>query len=747
MATIVWTKIDEAPALASYSLLPIIEGFLYDSGIEVSTSDISLASRILARFPERLTEGQKVADHLAELGELTGDPAACIIKLPNISASVPQLKAAIAELQSQGFDIPDYPERPDDEDSRRIAARYATVLGSAVNPVLRQGNSDRRAPAAVKAYAKAHPHRMGAWTPDITARVAHMADGDFYGHEESFVSTGETLTIVHTADDGTRTVLNDGLEVLDGEIVDATYMSATALDEFYAETLETAKAEDLLWSVHLKATMMKVSDPVLFGHAVKTFLATVFDRFAADLADAGVDPDLGLADLLAKVDTLPADRAAAIHTAIDEAFAARPALAMVDSDKGITNLHAGNLIIIDNSMPTVIRDSGCMWNAEGKRQQTLAVIPDRSYATIYAAIMDDCRQNGALDPATMGDVPNVGLMAQKAEEYGSHQTTYILPAAGTVEVRSGDQVRVSQRVGAGDIWRMSRVRDIPVRDWVRLAVERARITGAPAVFWLDGDRAHDRQVIEKVKAYLPDHDTTGLEIRILAPADAMRYTLERVRRGEDTISVTGNVLRDYLTDLFPIMEIGTSAKMLSIVPLLAGGGLFETGAGGSAPKHVAQFLAEDHLRWDSLGEYCALQACLDHIARTTEDTRAAVLASTLDTAIGAYLDNDRGPGREVGQIDNRGSQFYLALYWAQALAGQFDDAMLANRFARTAEALDDTTDAILAELAAAQGSPVDLGGYYRPDEARTEAAMRPSPTFNAVVDRVLRRTLSGDQIG
>ncbi|QCV88396.1 NADP-dependent isocitrate dehydrogenase [Acidipropionibacterium jensenii] len=744
MATIVWTRIDEAPALASYSLLPIVQGFLHDSGVEVTTSDISLASRILAQFPERLDADQQVPDHLAELGALTADPTACIIKLPNISASVPQLKAAIAELQSQGFDIPDLPEHPDDA-SRQIAARYASVLGSAVNPVLRQGNSDRRAPAAVKAYAKAHPHRLGPWTPDNRARVAHMADDDFYGHETSFVSGGETLSIVHVGDDGTRTVLADGLEVLDGEIVDATYLSVAALDEFYEKTLQQAKEEDLLWSVHLKATMMKVSDPVLFGHAVRTFLADVFDRFGEDLATVGVNPDLGLADLLAKVDTLPQDRAEAVRQAIDAAFAARPALAMVDSDKGISNLHAGNNVIIDASMPTVVRDSGCMWNARGEQQQTLAVIPDRSYATIYAAIMDDCRANGALDPATMGDVPNVGLMAQKAEEYGSHATTFILDRPGRVEVRSGDEVRVSQPVAAGDIWRMSRVRDIPVRDWVRLAVDRARITGAPAVFWLDGDRAHDRLVIEKVKAYLPEHDTTGLEIRILPPADAMKYTLERVRRGEDTISVTGNVLRDYLTDLFPILEIGTSAKMLSIVPLLAGGGLFETGAGGSAPKHVAQFIAEDYLRWDSLGEFCALQACLDHIGRTTEGTRAAVLAKTLDTAIGAYLENDRSPARRLGQIDNRGSQFYLALYWAQALATQLDDARLAGRFGRTAESLDNHTDSILAELLAVQGHPVDLGGYYRMDDDRARAAMRPSETFNAVVDGVLNRTLSGDQ--
>lgn len=746
MPTIVWTKVDEAPALASYSLLPIIRGFLTGTGVDITTSDISLAARILAQFPERLAADQRVDDNLAELGRLTGDPQACIIKLPNISASVPQLKAAIAELRAQGFDIPEHPARIATEEDREIVARYAAVLGSAVNPVLRQGNSDRRAPAAVKAYAKAHPHRLGPWSPQVRARVAHMDSGDFFGHEESYVSGGETLDIVHVAEDGTTTVLASGLEVLDGEIVDTTFMSAAALDSFYADSLETARSEGLLWSLHLKATMMKVSDPVLFGHAVKTFLADVFAEFGEDLEAAGVNPDLGLGDLYSRLESLPADRAEAIRSAIDACFAARPALAMVDSDKGITNLHAGNNVIIDASMPNVVRDSGRMWNAQGQQQETLAVIPDRSYATAYAAILDDCRVNGALDPATMGDVPNVGLMAQKAEEYGSHPTTFIIGSAGRVEVRSGDAVRSSARVEAGDIWRMSRVRDVAIRDWVRLAVERARVTGAPAVFWLDAERAHDRQVIAKVKAYLPAHDTTGLDIRILAPADAMRFTLGRVREGHDTISVTGNVLRDYLTDLFPILEIGTSAKMLSIVPLLAGGGLFETGAGGSAPKHVAQFIEQDYLRWDSLGEFCALQACLEHIAQHGEEgsAKAGVLAGTLDAAIGAYLENDRSPARAIGKLDNRGSQFYLALYWAQALATQTDDAQLASRFARTAEALADDEAAIVAELVGVQGAGVDLGGYYHVDDARAASAMRPSATFNAVVDRVLSRTASGD---
>ena len=722
MPTIVWTKIDEAPALASYSLLPIVEGFLDGSGIDITTSDISLAGRILAQFPDRLNEDQKVADHLAELGELTGSPDANIIKLPNISASVPQLKAAIAELQSQGYELPDFPDKPSTDEEREIAARYATVLGSAVNPVLRQGNSDRRAPTAVKAYAKAHPHRMGQWTDQVKARVAHMDHGDFFDHEESFVSRGQDLDVVLIGTDGSETTLASGIKTLDGEIVDATFMSVDALDEFYASSLAQANEEDLLWSVHLKATMMKVSDPVLFGHAVRTFLVDVFDKYGDDLNSVGVNPDLGLGDLYTRLEKLPAERATAIKAAIDSAFAARPALAMVDSDNGITNLHAGNLVIIDASMPTVVRDSGCMWNAEGKRQETLACIPDRSYATMYAAIMDDCREHGALDPATMGDVPNVGLMAQKAEEYGSHPTTFIVPHDGRVEVRCGDEVLTNQQVEAGDVWRMSRVRDIPVRDWVRLAIERARITNTPAVFWLDKNRAHDARVIEKVKAYLPEHE--GLDI----------LTLARIRRGEDTISVTGNVLRDYLTDVFPILEIGTSAKMLSVVPLLAGGGLFETGAGGSAPKHVAQFVAEDYLRWDSLGEFCALGACLEHIDQTSEGTKAGILAATLDKAIGAFLENDRSPARKLGQSDNRGSHYWLARYWASELAAQHDDAELADRFSDVATELAAREDQILKELNGVQGSPVDMGGYYHPDEELVAEAMRPSTTFNAIIE-------------
>ncbi|MSS45995.1 NADP-dependent isocitrate dehydrogenase [Cutibacterium sp. WCA-380-WT-3A] len=734
MPTIVWTKIDEAPALASYSLLPIVEGFLDESGIDITTSDISLAGRILAQFPDRLNEDQRVANHLAELGDLTGSPDANIIKLPNISASIPQLKAAIAELQSQGYDLPDFPDKPSSDQENEIAARYATVLGSAVNPVLRQGNSDRRAPAAVKAYAKAHPHKMGPWSDQVKARVAYMDQGDFFDHEESFVSHGQDLDVVLVGPDGSETVLARGIETLDGEIVDATFLSVDALDEFYASSLAQAKEENLLWSVHLKATMMKVSDPVLFGHAVRTFLADVFDKFGDDLNSVGVNPDLGLGDLYSRLEKLPEERAIVIKEAIDSAFQARPALAMVDSDNGVTNLHAGNLVIIDASMPTVVRDSGCMWNSEGKRQETLACIPDRSYATIYAAIMDDCREHGALDPATMGDVPNVGLMAQKAEEYGSHPTTFIVAHDGRIEVRCGDEVLTSQQVEVGDIWRMSRVRDIPVRDWVRLAVERARITNTPAVFWLDDNRAHDARVIEKVKAYLPEYDTEGLDIRILAPADAMKFTLARIRRGEDTISVTGNVLRDYLTDLFPILEIGTSAKMLSIVPLLAGGGLFETGAGGSAPKHVAQFVAEDYLRWDSLGEFCALGACLEHIDQTSEGTKAGVLAATLDKAIGAFLENDRSPARKLGQIDNRGSHYWLARYWAAELAAQQDDAELADRFSDVATELAARESQILKELNEVQGNPVELGGYYHPDEELVEDAMRPSTTLNAIIE-------------
>ncbi len=733
---IVWTLTDEAPALATYSLLPIVRGFASAAGIDVTTSDISLAGRILAQFPQRLGEEQRVADDLAALGALTQDPAATIIKLPNISASVPQLKAAIAELQAAGFPVPDYPERPATDAEREVAAAYARVLGSAVNPVLREGNSDRRAPAAVKAFAQRHPHRLGAWSPDTRARVAHMDEGDFYGNEKSIVCSAPAgFSIRFTGADGEQTVLAGGLSASPGEVLDGTFMSVAALRSFYAAAIEAARADDLLLSLHLKATMMKVSDPVMFGHAVSVFFEDVFTRFAAQLEAAGVNPDLGLGDLYAKIATLPQADQDAIAGAIEEARASRPALAMADSGRGITNLHAPNDIIVDASMPVVVRDSGQMWNAAGERQPTLAMIPDRCYATMYAAIMEDCRRNGAFDPATMGDVPNVGLMARKAEEYGSHPTTFVVPADGRVEVVSdAGEVLMEHDVQAGDIWRMARTQDDAVRDWVGLAVRRARLSGTPAVFWLDGHRAHDANIIAKVTRYLGDHDLDGLTVLIKDPVAAMEYTLERLRRGANTISVTGNVLRDYLTDLFPILELGTSAKMLSIVPLLAGGGLFETGAGGSAPKHVQQFVAEGYLRWDSLGEFCALGAALEHIAVSSGNARAQVLAATLDAAIARFLEEDKSPARRLGGIDNRGSHYYLALYWAQALAEQDADAGLAGTFAPVAERLAAEEAVIGAELIGAQGTPADLGGYYRPDPAAVAASMRPSATLNAIID-------------
>jgi len=734
-AKIVWTQIDEAPALATYSFLPIVQAFTKGTGVDVVTSDISLAGRIIATFPERMTDAQRVPDNLASLGELTQHPEANIVKLPNISASVPQLKAAIRELQDKGYDLPDYPEVPADDTEREIQGRYARVLGSAVNPVLREGNSDRRAPLPVKNFAKKHPHRLGAWTPDNRARVTYMDGGDFYGNEESVVlEQGGGFRIEFVSSDGGTTTLAGGLTALPGEILDGTFMSRTALRSFYAAQIEAARSEDLLLSLHLKATMMKVSDPVMFGHAVSVFYADVFERYASELADAGVNPNLGLGDLYAKIGVLPQQTQDAITAAITQVYASRPALAMVDSDKGITNLHAPNDIIVDASMPVVIRDSGTMWNAAGTQQQTLAMVPDRCYATMYAAVFDDCREHGALDPATMGDVPNVGLMAQKAEEYGSHPTTFVMSQDGTVRVvGAGGTVLMEHAVEDGDIWRMARVRDIPIQDWVKLAVTRARLTGTPAVFWLDRQRPHDANVIAKVERYLADHDTAGLDLRILSPVDAVRLSLSRIREGNDTISVTGNILRDYLTDLFPILELGTSAKMLSVVPLLAGGGLFETGAGGSAPKHVKQFVAENYLRWDSLGEFSALGASLEHLAVSFGNRQAQVLADTLDQAIGAFLDNNKSPARKVGQIDNRGSHYYLALYWAQALAAQDTDSALAARFAPVAAALKANEDTINAELIGVQGRPVDLGGYYRPDPSLASAAMRPSPTFNAII--------------
>ena len=735
--TIVWTMIDEAPALATYSLLPIVQAFTGAAGVTVETSDISLAGRIVAQFPERLTVAQQVDDNLARLGELATRPEANIIKLPNISASVPQLKAAIRELQGQGYDLPDYPEEPATDEQRETAARYAKVLGSAVNPVLREGNSDRRAPASVKNFARKHPHRLGAWTPDNKARVASMASGDFYGNEQSVVvDADDTLTITLTADDGAVIPLGSA-KVTAGEVVDGTYLSVAALRGYYADQIAAAMDEGLLLSLHLKATMMKVSDPVLFGHAVSVFFADVFEKHAAVFDELGVNPNLGLGDLTAKLAALPDDRRAAIEADIAAVYEKRPMLAMVDSDKGITNLHFSNDVIVDASIPVVVRDSGTMWGPDGKQHQTLAMVPDRSYGRFYGKVFDDHREHGALDVATMGDVPNVGLMAQKAEEYGSHPTTFVAPAAGVIRATgSAGTVLTEHRVEAGDIWRQSRVKDVPVQDWVKLAVSRARITGTPAVFWLDEQRPHDARLIEKVTRYLADHDTDGLELHVMAPVEAVAFTLDRIREGKDTISVTGNVLRDYLTDLFPILELGTSAKMLSVVPLLAGGGLFETGAGGSAPKHVQQFVAEGYLRWDSLGEFSALGASLEHLALTFGNPRAQVLADALDEAIARFLDENKSPARKVGEIDNRGSHFYLALYWAEALAAQTADAALAERFAPVAAALSGNAQRIDADLIAAQGKPVDLGGYYHPDAAKVEAAMRPSATLNAIIDAI-----------
>ena len=734
---IVWTKIDEAPALATYSLLPIVQAFTRAAGVDLVTSDISLAGRILSQFPERLTEEQRVDDNLTALGQLATTPEANIIKLPNISASVPQLKAAIKELQGQGYDLPDYPEEPETDEQKEIAARYAKVLGSAVNPVLREGNSDRRAPASVKNFAKKHPHRLGAWASDNKARVATMSEGDFFGNEQSVVvDTDGTLTIELETADGKVSQLGT-VKVTAGEVVDGTFMSASALRAYYADQIAAAKAENLLLSLHLKATMMKVSDPVLFGHAVGVYFADVFARHGDVFDELGVNPNLGLGDLYAKIAGLPDEQRAAIEADIAAVYEKNPALAMVDSDKGITNLHFPNDVIVDASIPVVVRDSGTMWGPDGKQHETLAMVPDRSYGRFYAAVFDDMREHGALDVATMGDVPNVGLMAQKAEEYGSHPTTFIVPTDGVVRVKdAAGNVLTEHTVEAGDIWRQSRVKDIPVQDWVKLAVNRARITGTPIVFWLDKNRPHDANLIEKVERYLADHDTEGLEIHILAPVEAVQLTLDRIREGKDTISVTGNVLRDYLTDLFPILELGTSAKMLSVVPLLAGGGLFETGAGGSAPKHVQQFVDENYLRWDSLGEFSALGASLEHLAQTFDNPRAQVLADALDQAIARFLDENKSPARKVGQIDNRGSHYYLALYWAEALAAQTADAELAEKFAPVASALADNEQQIDTELIGAQGSAVDLGGYYHPDAAKAEAAMRPSPTLNAIIDAI-----------
>ncbi|HRF83948.1 MAG TPA: NADP-dependent isocitrate dehydrogenase [Pseudoxanthomonas sp.] len=732
---IIYTLTDEAPFLATQSLLPIVQAFAGTAGIDVETRDISLAGRILAQFPDCLAESQKIGDHLAELGELATKPEANIIKLPNISASVPQLKAAIKELQAQGYPLPDYPDAPKDERERDIQARYDRTKGSAVNPVLREGNSDRRAPLSVKNYARKHPHRMGPWGRDSKSHVAHMDAGDFYGSEQSVtIESAGNLKIELVQDDGKIVVLKEKTAVKAGEIVDASTLSRKALAAFIAAQIADARALGVLFSLHLKATMMKVSDPIMFGVAVSEFYKDALGKHADVLAAVGFSPENGIGDLYARIGSLPQDRQDAIKADIEATYAAGPALAMVNSDKGITNLHVPSDVIVDASMPAMIRDSGRMWNAQGKLQDTKAVIPDRCYAGVYQAVIEDCKTNGAFDPTTMGSVPNVGLMAQKAEEYGSHDKTFRIPADGTVRVTDdAGKVVFEHKVEAGDIWRMCQAKDAPIQDWVKLAVTRARLSGTPAVFWLDSARAHDRQMIAKVERYLKDHDTTGLDIRILSPVEATKFSLQRIRQGKDTISVTGNVLRDYLTDLFPILELGTSAKMLSIVPLMAGGGLFETGAGGSAPKHVQQFVEEDYLRWDSLGEYLALAASLEHLAEQTGNGRAAVLAAALDQANGLILDNDRSPARKVGELDNRGSHFYLALYWAQALAAQDRDAELKATFAPLAQALAENEARIVAELNGAQGKPVDIGGYYHPDLAKAGAAMRPSPTFNAAL--------------
>ncbi|MBB1483863.1 NADP-dependent isocitrate dehydrogenase [Tessaracoccus sp. MC1865] len=732
MGKIIYTLTDEAPLLATYSFLPIVNAFAGQAGVDIETRDISLAGRILAQFPDRLEE--KVDDSLAELGELAKTPDANIIKLPNVSASLPQLKAAIAELQGLGYAIPDFPEDPQTDEERDIRARYGKVMGSAVNPVLREGNSDRRAPESVKNYAKKNPHRMGAWSRDSKTSVATMDADDFRHNEQSVVlPSADTLTIRHRAADGTETVLKDGLKVLEGEVVDATVLRAAALDAFLTEQVARAKEQDVLFSVHLKATMMKVSDPIIFGHVIKAFFPEVFEKYGADLAAAGLSANDGLGAIYAGLDNLP--NGAEIKAAFEQGIADGPTLAMVNSDKGITNLHVPSDVIVDASMPAMIRTSGHMWGPDGGEGDTLAVLPDSSYAGVYQAVIEDCRENGAFDPSTMGTVPNVGLMAQKAEEYGSHDKTFEIESDGVVEVvNSAGDVLMSHDVAAGDIWRACQAKDAPIQDWVKLAVNRARITGWPAVFWLDPERAHDRNLIEKVRTYLADHDTDGLTIEIMSPVEATKYTIERIRRGENTISVTGNVLRDYLTDLFPILELGTSAKMLSVVPLMAGGGLFETGAGGSAPKHVQQLVAEDYLRWDSLGEFLALAASFEHLAQTEDNARAAVLAATLDRATGTFLDNDKSPTRRIGGIDNRGSHYWLARYWAEELATQTDDAELAQTFKPVAEALASKEEQIISDLLGVQGKPADIGGYYRPDPAKTTAVMRPSATMNEVID-------------
>ncbi|ENM5724223.1 NADP-dependent isocitrate dehydrogenase [Vibrio mimicus] len=735
--TIIYTITDEAPALATYSLLPIIQSFTASSGIDVETRDISLAGRILANFPEHLTEEQRIGDALTELGELAQTPEANIIKLPNISASIPQLKAAIKELQDKGYALPNYPEEPSSYEEEAIKATYDKIKGSAVNPVLREGNSDRRAPASVKNYAKKNPHSMGAWSKDSKSHVASMGDKDFFGSEKSVTVSGATKVAIEFVDkDGAVKVLKKPFALQDKEIIDTSVMSKKALIAFFEKEIADAKAQDVLFSLHMKATMMKVSDPVIFGHAVKVYYKAVFDKYGQLFDQLGVDVNNGLGDVYAKIQSLPEAQRAEIEAAIQAVYATQPALAMVDSDRGITNLHVPSDVIVDASMPAMIRTSGQMWGPDGKQKDTKATIPDRCYAGVYQTVIDFCKQNGAFDPTTMGSVPNVGLMAQKAEEYGSHDKTFILDAEGVVRViDEAGKVLLEQTVEAGDIFRMCQVKDAPIQDWVKLAVTRARASGTPAVFWLDPERAHDAELIKKVNQYLPNHDTSGLEIKILSPVEATQYSLVRMKAGQDTISVTGNVLRDYLTDLFPILELGTSAKMLSIVPLMNGGGLFETGAGGSAPKHVQQVQKENHLRWDSLGEFLALAASLEHLSVVTGNRKAQVLADALDKATGKFLDMNKSPSRRVGEIDNRGSHFYLATYWAQALAEQTADADLAAEFAPIAKQLEEKEAQIVAELNGAQGKPADLGGYYAPEFAKASQLMRPSETFNAVIDR------------
>jgi isocitrate dehydrogenase len=734
-AKIIYTITDEAPALATQSLLPIIKAFTSAAGVAVEPRDISLAGRILASFPDFLTKEQRVSDALSELGELAKTPEANIIKLPNISASMPQMKACIAELQSQGFKLPDYPEEPVSAEEKSIKARYDKIKGSAVNPVLREGNSDRRAAAAVKQYARNNPHRMGAWSADSRSVVSSMPGNDFFGNEKSVtVPEATVVRIEMIAADGSETVLKDSLKLQAGEVFDGTFMSARALRKFLAEQIAATKQAGTLFSLHMKATMMKVSDPVIFGHCVSVFFKDVFEKHAAVFAKLGVDANNGLGDLYAKIENLPADQKAGIEADIAAVYKSAPAIAMVDSDKGITNLHVPSDVIVDASMPAAIRASGQMWNKDGKQQDTNFVIPDRCYAGIYAETINFCKKNGAFDPRTMGSVPNVGLMAQKAEEYGSHDKTFEIPKTGTVRVSDASgHVLFEHAVEAGDIWRACQTKDAPIRDWVKLAVTRARATGVPAIFWLDKNRAHDAQLIAKVETCLKDHDTKGLDIQIMSPEAATRFTLARAKAGQDTISVTGNVLRDYLTDLFPILELGTSAKMLSIVPLMDGGGLFETGAGGSAPKHVQQFLKENHLRWDSLGEFLALGVSLEHLATVFHNAKAQVLADTLDAANAKFLEENKSPSRKCGETDNRGSHFYLALYWAQALAAQNKDTQLKARFAPLAKTLAENEAKIVTELSAVQGKPVDVGGYYRPDEKLAAAAMRPSKTFNAAI--------------